>query len=128
MSDKISGVVGHGQGIAGGWLATRPDVYKPILGSYFPASLNVRIDRNTTTWDWQVGPEKFNNDSRIQVCKVNGVVGHILYIENACQSYGEGKNRTNYPDKSMLEIVCVEEILGVTYGSVILLETDLDAI
>ena len=125
---EIKGIVVRGQGFAGGWLAARPDVYEPILGSYFPASLNVRIDRNTTTWIWQVGPDAFNRNSRIQFCKVNGIAGHILYIENACQSYGEGKDGTNYPAKSMLEVVCSEQVQDVTYGSVVTLETDLDSI
>jgi hypothetical protein len=116
------GEVSPGHRLAGEWIRTNPTVYAQALGSpVWPGTLNVCVAGKVDLFANDVVPfPSAARDRQLNYlpCTVNGHAGFIL--------------RTEYPAPSlpilieapctMLEIVCVEQVPQIRYGTLVELD------
>ena len=112
--------------------------FERVLGStIYLNSLNLWIDWVYTglrdRWPWKVRADLFDENARRESCEVNGVRGFIIYAEKPSTCWREREDGTRYPDgdradKTMLEVLCVEEIDGVRYDITVGLKADLNSL
>ena len=120
----LQGKIGDGQGLASGWL--KDPVFTKMIGSFYPASLNVFVGgRHSYAPNTNYPSLTFLEQQGGLItrrCLVNGVEAHLLRCECPGPTYRKGPLIP--APHTMFEIVATSLIAGISWGCDVTLEID----